>query len=264
MDSSRRAFCLHMRLGTYRGLAGLGSADLEIAAAETVRRPPPRRPPGKSSTRKVGALIRVATSNDAGQLAEDYRLYAVGAYLLKMTGNAGALGTHIVPPPAELRPEAAALAQSPRRPAGQGLIVPDHVRYRLSVTTSSCEAPRVAPAGRMLIMKRNLLRCGLVAGPLSLQRLTQAFSRNGLILFGTHQSAESGCARLGSNRQLRRAGCCMCSVLSGCGRHCAKVAAVLGALCSWSHRCRTDLCRSLHRPTPALASRRVLRPGHQQ
>jgi hypothetical protein len=40
-----------------------------------------------------------------------------------------------------------------------------------------------APAGRMLIMKRNLLGCGLVAGPLFIvASLTQAYARKGFDL----------------------------------------------------------------------------------
>jgi hypothetical protein len=43
-----------------------------------------------------------------------------------------------------------------------------------------------APVGRMLIMKRNLLGCGLLAGPLFIAAsLTQAFTRKGFDL-GRH------------------------------------------------------------------------------
>jgi hypothetical protein len=86
----------------------------------------------------AAGLQRLETLANDKQLADDHRLYAVRAHLLEMTGDAGA--------PLDAYRAAARRASNlpqPRylnRRAARGwmrLIVPDLVRYRLSVTTSS-------------------------------------------------------------------------------------------------------------------------------
>jgi hypothetical protein len=85
----------------------------------------------------------------------------------------------------------------------------------------------------MLIMKRNLLACGLVAGPLFIAAsLTQAFTRKGFDLARHPISLLS----LGAPGWVQIANFVVCGILYllgavGRGKHYAKVAAVPGALC---------------------------------
>jgi predicted RNA polymerase sigma factor len=67
----------------------------------------------------AAGLQRLETLANDKQRAEDHRLYTVRAHLLEMTGDAGApLDAYRAAARRASNPAAAALPQSPRRPAG--------------------------------------------------------------------------------------------------------------------------------------------------
>jgi hypothetical protein len=102
--------------------------------------------------------------------------------VITVTESTGMVLVRIAKPSDSHLPTACSLPQSPRRPAGCGRLF-----LIMSVTGAQSrrldERRRGAPAGRMLIMKCNLLGCGLVAGPLFIAAsMTQVFTCKGFDL----------------------------------------------------------------------------------